>query len=110
MEINELTVEEFGRLLQAFVQLAEFDVVVVDFDGGLDKEKVVQLQMMDKLIVPFIADEMVLHKIELFVKELKMLNSLRDILHKSQLVLNKANNQSSVECSKVADWCVCRMQ
>jgi len=95
LEINEITLDEFKKLLKEFEQLGEFDVVVVDFDSEFDKEKIELLSCMDRIIVPFTSDTLSLAKLGLFIKELGMYDELRSIADKSVFVLNKSNAQST---------------
>lgn len=94
LEINELTTDEFKRLLEELERLGEFDVVVVDFDGEFNKEKISVLSEIDRIFVPFTSEPVSLSKIGLYMKELEMYDELRDILDRSILVLNKSNQQS----------------
>ena len=94
LEINELTNDEFKKLIKEFEGLGEFDVVVVDFDGEFSKDKAVLLSSMDKVFVPFISEGLSMAKTALFLKELKMYDELKEIYDKIYLVLNKANGKS----------------
>ncbi len=95
LEINELTNDEFKKLIKEFEGLGEFDAVIVDFDGEFSKDKVTVLSSMDKIFVPFVPEGLSAAKIGLFLKELQMYDELKEIYDKLYLVLNKANNQNS---------------
>ncbi len=94
LEINELTVEEFAKLLKEFEQLGEFDFVIVDFDGEFDKEKIKTLSAIDRIFTPFTSEQMSLAKINLYAKELGMYDEFKEIIDKTIWVLNKSNQQS----------------
>lgn len=94
LEINELSLDEFKKLLKEFEKLGEFDVVVVDYDSEFNKDKIELLNCMDRIIVPFTSDNLSLAKTGLFIKELKMYDELNEISDKSVFVLNKSNTQS----------------
>ncbi len=94
LELNELTAEEFGKMISAFIQLAEFDVVVVDFDGGLNKQKITMLTAMDIIFTPFTSDQMSLAKISLYLQEQGMYDELKEVAAKTNWVLNKSSQQS----------------
>lgn len=94
LEINELTLDEFKKLIYEFEKLGEFDVVIIDFDTEFNKDKIEILNCMDRIIVPFTSENLSLAKIGLFVKELGMYDELKDISEKSVFVLNKSNTQS----------------
>lgn len=94
LEINELTVVEFVKLLKEFENLGEFDVVIVDFDSEFNKDKIEILKALDKVIIPFTSDSLSLVKMGLYVKEIGMYDDLREIMNKSAFVLNKSNPQS----------------
>lgn len=95
LEINELTTNEFLKLLNEFEQLGEFDVVIIDFDDEFSKEKISVLSVMDKIFVPFTTEYTSMSKIGLYMKELGMYDELKDILDKTVLILNKSNQQSA---------------
>ena len=99
LEINELTKDEFKKLLKEFEKLGEFDVVIVDFDGEFNKDKVSILKTMDKIFVPFTSESMAVSKTGLFIKELKMYDEFKEIEEKMSLILNKSNNQSNAAIS-----------
>ena len=94
LEINELTLDEFKKLLGEFEHLGEFDVVIVDFDSEFNKDKIEILKCTDKIIVPFTTDSIAMAKIGLYIKELGMYDELTEILDKSVFALNKSNAQS----------------
>ena len=94
LEINELTLEEYKKMLKEFDQLGEFDVVIVDFDTEFNGDKIELLNCMDRIIVPFTSDSLSLAKTGLFIKELGMYDELSEIYGKSIFVLNKSNSQS----------------
>lgn len=96
LEINELTADEFERLIDEFEKLGEFDVVVIDFDSDFSKEKIALLNKCDRIIVPFTDEAFSVTKIKLFVKELGMYDELTDIKNKSVFVRNKALGQNDV--------------
>ena len=95
LEINELTFDEFKKLLKEFEQLNEFDVVIVDFDSELNKDKIGILDCMDRIIVPFTSENLSLAKTGLFIKEIGMYDELKEIAEKAVFVLNKSNSQSA---------------
>ncbi len=94
LEINELTEDEFKRLVAEFEKLGEFDIVIIDFDSDFSKEKISMLETCDRIIVPFTDESISLSKIKLFARELGMYDELSNIGNKSIFVLNKANQQS----------------
>lgn len=99
LEINELSKDEFKKLLKEFEKLGEFDVVIVDFDSEFNKDKVSVLKAMDRIFVPFTSDSLSISKTGLFIKELKMYDDFKEIEEKISLVLNKSNNQSNAAIS-----------
>lgn len=99
LEINELTKDEFKKLLKEFEKLGEFDVVIIDFDGEFNKDKVSILKAMDRIFIPFTSDSLSVSKTGLFIKELKMYDEFKEIEEKISLILNKSNNQSNVAIS-----------
>lgn len=94
LEINELTMSEFEKMLKEFEQLGEFDVVIVDFDSEFSKDKIELLSCMDKIIIPFTSENISMSKTGLLIKELGMYDELKDISDKAIFVLNKSNMQS----------------
>ena len=79
LEINELTAAEFRKLLSAFEELGEFDVVVVDFDSELTKGKISYLQIMDQIIMPFTSEARSLEKMVQFWTELRRYEDLSEL-------------------------------
>ncbi len=94
LEINEITTDEFKKLITGLENMGEFDVAVIDFDSEFNKEKITMLGSMDKIVCPFTADSLSLSKLDVFVKELDMYDELRDIGFKLLYVLNKSDTQS----------------
>lgn len=94
LEINELSTDEFKKLLSEFQNLGEFDLVIVDFDSDFSKEKIEVLRSCDKIFSPFSAEETSLYKMGVFLKELGMYDELKEISAKIIPVLNKSNPQS----------------
>lgn len=107
LECNELSVDEFKRLINEFEKLGEFDVVIVDFDSDFSREKIEMLEGFDKIFVPFTTDEPAFSKMRLFLKELEMHEELKEIFSKIFPVLNKANSQSKavLENSDILKYC-----
>lgn len=95
LEINEITPEEFKKLLTEFEKMGEFDYVIIDYDSDFSKEKIKLLDKCDVIIAPFLPETTSLAKIKLFVKELGMYDELKDIKQKVKFVLNKSVAQSN---------------
>ncbi len=105
LEINELTTDEFVKLMKEYETLGEFDVVVVDFDSEFSKDKIKILDTMDRIFVPFTPESLSIAKMKLYVKELSMYDELKSIKDKTYPVLNKVSPQSNayVQSSGVAN-------
>ena len=96
LEINELTTDEFGKLMKEFENLGDFDVVIVDFDAELNKDKVKLLESVDRVFTPFTPESLSIAKMKLYIKELGMYDELKNLLEKTYPVLNKVSAQSNV--------------
>lgn len=107
LEINEITPEEFRRLLTEFEALGEFDYVLVDYDSEFSKEKIKLLDKCDVIIAPITPETTPLTKIRLFIKELGMYDEFTEIKQKFVYVLNKSVAQSNaiVQSSGLAGEC-----
>ncbi len=107
LEINEISPDEFKKLMTAFEQLGEFDYVVVDYDSDFSKEKIKLLDKCDVIVAPFTSETTSLSKMKLFVKELGMYDELNEIKSKVRFVLNKSTAQSNatVQNSGLIDDC-----
>lgn len=112
LEINELSSDEFKRLIGEFEQLGEFDYVIVDFDSEFTKEKISVLDKCDRIIVPVTPEPLPLAKVKLFIKELSMYDELSDIKQKNMYVLNKISHQSStiIQNSGIGNECKIKAQ
>ena len=95
LEFNEISPDEFAKLVKEFEKLGEFDYVIFDFDSELGKEKIDMLSVMDKIVVPVVTDSRALAKTDLFIKEVGMYDELEDIKMKLCFVLNKSTPQSA---------------
>lgn len=95
LEINELTGDEFIRLIKEFESLGDFDVVILDFETEFNHEKAKILSAVDKIFMPYTADCSSVAKMKLFYKELGMYDEYRPLLEKIYPVLNKMNAQSN---------------
>lgn len=107
LEINEITPEEFRRLLTEFEALGEFDYVLVDYDSEFSKEKIKLLDKCDVIIAPITPETTPLTKIRLFIKELGMYDEFAELKQKFVYVLNKSVAQSNaiVQSSGLAGEC-----
>lgn len=94
LEINELTSDDFVRLIKEFEKLGDFDVVIIDFESEFDKEKAKILTAVDRVFMPYTAEYSSVAKMKLFYKELGMYDEYKELLEKIYPVLNKANAQS----------------
>lgn len=94
LEINELNVDEIKKLIKEIDGLREFDVIIADFDGELDRDKISVLECIDKIFVPFTADGLSLYKMKAFIKEINMYDELKELADKACFVLNKSTVQS----------------
>jgi cellulose biosynthesis protein BcsQ len=101
LEINEITFDEFKKILEAFETLGEFDTIVVDFDGEFNNDKIKLLECMDKVFVPFVCDKLSVSKIKLMYKELGMYDELRQFEERFYPVVNKADRQSDAYLQSV---------
>lgn len=95
LEINEITSDEFGKLLAEFENLGEFDYVIVDFDSEFSKEKIKLLDKCDVIISPVTPENTPLVKTKLFIKELGMYDEFKELKQKFVFVLNKSVAQSN---------------
>lgn len=95
LEINEITADEFRRLLTEFENLSEFDYVIVDYDSEFSKEKIKLLEKCDVIVAPFTPENTSLTKAKVFIKELGMYDELKEIKQKTVFVLNKTVEQSN---------------
>lgn len=107
LEINEITADEFRRLLTEFENLSEFDYVIVDYDSEFSKEKIKLLEKCDVIVAPFTPENTSLTKAKVFIKELGMYDELKEIKQKTVFVLNKTVEQSNaiVQASGVTTAC-----
>ena len=94
LEINELSNAEFEKMIKEIEGLGEFDIIVVDFDSELNKDKMKLLNVMDRIVVPFSADSRSLCKMGVFLQEINRYDLLQAIEKKLCYVLNKSNGQS----------------
>lgn len=91
LELNEVTLEEQLQLLQEIIRLGQFDAVVLDLDGELNADKLRLLQLCDKVIVPFTAQQLSVNKLLQLFREISIREELADLEERMLLVVNMAN-------------------
>ena len=107
LEINELTLDEFKKMLTAFETIGEFDYVIVDFDSEFSREKITMLSAMDRVYVTFTTEQTAISKMKLFVKELGLYDELQELSGKIFAVMNKSDQRSAhaVQNSGLTEIC-----
>ncbi len=92
LDFNDLTVDEYTRLIGAVAEMGEFDFVFFDLPSEFTNVSIQILSMMDKVIVPLVASSTSIEKQKNFFREKELHTSLNNIYDKSILLPNQHNN------------------
>lgn len=105
MEFNELTIDDFKKLIKEVDALSEFDVVIVDMASEYTNTKIEIMSDFDVILTPFTADTLSINKIKQYLNEFKLHSDLSEIFAKTTLIANKtdANSMSQINCSGILE-------
>lgn len=94
IEYAEMTDEEIIRIITTLKEMNEFDYVIIDFLGEFNKRVFDILDLCKRVIFPVVDSELARQKVQLFIKEMKLLGYEKTILKKMALIINRAKYQN----------------
>lgn len=91
-EYSEMTDEEMMKIINELKNMSEFDYVIIDFLGEFNKRVTDILNICKKIIFTTVPGELARQKVQLFIKEMKILGFEKSILKKTTFVTNRVHN------------------
>lgn len=92
VEYSEVTDDEMMKIITELKDMSEFDYVIIDFLGEFNKRVMDILNICKKIIFTTIPGELAKQKVQLFIKEMKLLGNEKSILKKTAFVTNRVQN------------------
>lgn len=93
VEYSEMTDDEMMKILNELKNMNEFDYIIIDFLGEFNKRVFNILELCKKIIFPTVPGELAKQKVQLFIREMKLLGYEKSILKKTALIINKARSE-----------------
>lgn len=89
MELNEFTAEEQRALFSEVAETGRFDLVLLDFDSELNSNKLQMLSLCDRVLIPFLPDQLGLAKLDRLFCEAELHGDIRAVVDKAVFAANK---------------------
>lgn len=89
VEYSEMTDEEMMYILNELKNMSEFDYVIIDFLGEFNKRVFSILDICKKIVFTSLPGELARQKVQLFIKEMKILGYEKNILKKTAFIINR---------------------
>lgn len=90
-EYGEISLQEWERLLDVFLNLEKYDVLLLDFGSEFYPDKAELLKKSDVIFVPILSDEFSINRMRLFLHEDELHQEYHSIVKKMKLIVNKAD-------------------
>lgn len=95
IEYAEVTDDEIIKIITTLKNMNEFDYVIIDFLGEFNKRVFDILDICKRVIFPVVDGELARQKVQLFIKEMRLLGYEKTILKKMALVINRTKNPNN---------------
>lgn len=90
-EYGEVSLPEWEKLLDMFLNLEEYDVLLMDFSSEFHPDKAELLKKSDVIFVPVLSDEFSINRMRIFLHEDELHQEYHSIIKKMKLIVNKAD-------------------
>lgn len=99
LDLQDSKPEELRTLLDEFRSMGQYDIVFVDMSSSFDDRNIAILEACDEILLVLPQDAVSDIKVELFAKEMNILQERRgiDFTEKINMVLNKYNSYMALE-------------